>query len=81
MILLTVTMLASCEQKETASIDEQKEMKEQQISEELLESFKNSQTDQTDKIVNVYKLFSKYIDIMGKNPDVSQTDTYKKRSN
>ncbi|MED3553221.1 hypothetical protein [Cytobacillus praedii] len=56
-------------------------MKEQQISEELLESFKNSQTDQTDKIVNVYKLFSKYIDIMGKNPDVSQTDTYKKRSN
>ena len=41
MILLTVTMLASCEQKETSSINDQKEMKEQQISEELFESFKS----------------------------------------
>ncbi|MED3575751.1 DUF2268 domain-containing putative Zn-dependent protease [Cytobacillus praedii] len=78
MILLTVTMLASCEQKETSSINDQKEMKEQQISEELFESFNNSQTGQTDKIVNVYKLFSNYIDVMEKNPEASQIDTYKK---
>ncbi|MFC0415068.1 DUF2268 domain-containing putative Zn-dependent protease [Cytobacillus solani] len=78
MLMLIVIIMASCEQKEPASIDEQDEMKEHHASEELFESFKNSQTGQTDIIVNVYKLFTNYIDKMEKNPDASQLHTYKK---
>ncbi|WP_313800209.1 DUF2268 domain-containing putative Zn-dependent protease [Cytobacillus sp.] len=78
MLMLIITIMAACEQKDPASANEQNVRKNRQFSEGMFESFKNSQTGQTDKIVNVYKLFTNYIDTMEKNPDASQIDTYKK---
>lgn len=75
MLMLIITIMSACEQKDPPSTNERNEL---QVSEGLFESFKNSQTGQTDKIVNVYKLFTNYIDKMEENPDASQIDTYKK---